>query len=51
MFAANPATRYLRVHPLGKPEPGSADDIKDGATVRVLMNTQQHKVYEVEIRE
>ena len=28
-----------------------AGDIRDGTTVRVLMNTQQRKVYEVEIRE
>ncbi|MGZ6142773.1 MAG: hypothetical protein ACXWLM_05520 [Myxococcales bacterium] len=45
-FAANPATKYLRAAATGAPQPGSPDDIKDGATVRVLMNAQ-HKVVEV----
>jgi hypothetical protein len=51
MFTANPGTRYMRVGVAHPAQPGSADDIRNGATVRVLMNTQQHKVYEIEIRE
>jgi hypothetical protein len=42
MFAVNPNTRYVN---------GSADAIKDGASVRVMMNAQNHKVYEVVILE
>ncbi|MCA1829032.1 MAG: hypothetical protein ABR567_06445 [Myxococcales bacterium] len=46
MFAVNPNTKYVRLNGTG-----SADDVKDGAAVRVLMNTQQRKVYEVMILE
>jgi len=46
IFVGNPGTRYVRVNGAG-----SADDVKDGATVRVLMNMQQRKVYEVMVLE
>ena len=51
MFTTTPATRFVRAGATGAPQAASAGDIRDGTTVRVLMNTQQRKVYEVEIRE
>ena len=51
MFTTTPATRFMRAGATGAPQAASPGDIRDGTTVRVLMNTQQRKVYEVEIRE
>ena len=50
MFTANPATKFMRGSG-GPSQAGSIDDVKDGANVRVLMNTKQHKVFEVLVLE
>lgn len=49
MFEAPPNTRFLHPIPTGPAEPGSMDDVRDGATVTVLVDNRTHKVYAVDV--